>query len=61
MIGAIRRKFTETCVDKAFIGIGGIDLLDGLTEYNLEDAQTKQVLIRAPGRKSLSPMAANSD
>lgn len=33
-------------VDKAFIGIGGIDLKAGLTEYNLEDAEVKQHMIK---------------
>ena len=33
-------------VDKAFIGVAGISLEDGLTEYNLEDALVKQPLIQ---------------
>lgn len=33
-------------VDKAFIGIGGIDLEAGLTEYNLEDAEVKRNMIQ---------------
>lgn len=33
-------------VDKAFIGIGGISIDDGLTEYNVEDALVKQPLIQ---------------
>lgn len=32
-------------VDKAFIGIGGVSLEAGLTEYNLDDALVKQPLI----------------
>ena len=32
-------------VDKAFIGIGGINLQHGLTEYNLDDALVKRVMI----------------
>lgn len=32
-------------VDKAFIGIGGISLQHGLTEYNLDDALVKRVMI----------------
>ncbi len=32
-------------VDKAFIGIGGVDLDAGLTEYNLEDAEVKRHMI----------------
>jgi DeoR/GlpR family transcriptional regulator of sugar metabolism len=34
-------------VDKAFIGIGGIHPTNGLTEYNLEDAEIKKVLIQS--------------
>jgi DeoR/GlpR family transcriptional regulator of sugar metabolism len=33
-------------VDKAFIGVGGVSLESGLTEYNLEDAVVKRALIR---------------
>ncbi len=33
-------------VDKAFIGVGGISIEDGLTEYNLEDALVKKPLIQ---------------
>lgn len=32
-------------VDKAFIGIGGVSLQHGLTEYNLDDALVKQAII----------------
>ena len=38
-------------VDKAFIGIAGVSLQDGLTEYNLEDALTKQALINSAQQK----------
>lgn len=52
MIGSIPQTvFRDLHVDKAFIGTGGISLEDGLTEYNLEDAQTKQVLIRSAREK----------
>jgi DeoR/GlpR family transcriptional regulator of sugar metabolism len=41
----------QTCgdlhVDKAFLGIGGISLQDGLTEFNLEDALVKQSWLRS--------------
>ena len=48
MIGSIpQHTYGELHVDKAFIGIGGISLEEGLTEYNLEDAEIKQVLIRS--------------
>ncbi len=48
MIGAIAEEaFARFHVDKAFIGIGGVDLENGLTEYNVEDAQVKQAMIRS--------------
>lgn len=37
--------YGEFHVDKAFIGVGGLSLEDGLTEYNLEDALVKKPLI----------------
>jgi DeoR/GlpR family transcriptional regulator of sugar metabolism len=47
MIGAIPQHTYESLhVDKAFIGTAGISLQDGLTEYSIEDAQIKQILIR---------------
>lgn len=46
MIGPIPEKsHRELHVDKAFLGMGGISLHDGLTEYNIEDARIKQVLL----------------
>ena len=52
MVGAIpERVYLEFHVDKAFIGIGGISLEEGLTEYNIEDAQIKQMLIRSAREK----------
>lgn len=46
MIGHIaRRVYEELHVDKAFVGIGGVSLEDGLTEYNLEDSLVKKALI----------------
>ncbi|HLF74744.1 MAG TPA: DeoR/GlpR family DNA-binding transcription regulator [Anaerolineales bacterium] len=48
MIGPIPEQvYQDLHVDKAFIGIGGISLEDGLTEYNIEDAQIKRILIRS--------------
>lgn len=38
--------YDEFHVDKAFIGIGGISINDGLTEYNVEDALVKKALIK---------------
>jgi DeoR/GlpR family transcriptional regulator of sugar metabolism len=47
MVGTIPEKvYQDFHVDKAFIGIGGLSLEDGLTEYNIEDTQIKQMLIR---------------
>ena len=48
MVGAFSaRMYTQLHVDKAFIGIGGISLEDGLTEYNLEDASVKWTLLES--------------
>lgn len=41
------RIFGELYVDKLFLGIGGLDLEAGLTEYNLEDAQVKRAMLRS--------------
>jgi DeoR/GlpR family transcriptional regulator of sugar metabolism len=41
------RLYADLHVDMAFMGIGGISLKDGLTEYNMEDALMKQALIRS--------------
>jgi DeoR/GlpR family transcriptional regulator of sugar metabolism len=47
MVGHIAEQtYVEIHVDKAFIGIGGISLEDGLTEYNLEDSLVKRSLIK---------------
>ena len=52
MIGAIAEQiYHELHVDKAFIGVGGISLEDGLTEYNFEDTQIKKVLLRTAREK----------
>ena len=52
MIGSLpQRVFEDLHVDKAFIGVGGISLEDGLTEYNMEDTQIKQILIRSAREK----------
>lgn len=48
MIGGIAEQlYGQLRVDKAFIGIGGISLADGLTEYNIEDALVKRRIIRS--------------
>jgi DeoR/GlpR family transcriptional regulator of sugar metabolism len=47
MIGNIPEDvYHKFHTDKAFIGIGGISLENGLTEYNIEDSQIKKVLLR---------------
>lgn len=52
MIGPIPQMvYRDLHVDKAFIGIGGISLVDGLTEFNIEDTQNKQILIRSAREK----------
>ena len=40
------RTYSDFHVDKAFIGVGGLSLENGLTEYNLDDALVKQPLIQ---------------
>ena len=48
MIGAIPEKvYQDLHVDKAFLGIGGVSLEDGFTEFNLEDARVKKNLIHS--------------
>lgn len=48
MVGDIScNTFRDFHVDKAFIGVGGISLKDGLTEYNIEDASVKKILIES--------------
>lgn len=52
MIGSIpERVYQELHVDKAFIGIGGISLEVGFTEYNIEDTQIKRMLINSAREK----------
>ena len=46
LIGHIaERTFKDFHVDKAFVGVGGLDLKDGLTEYNVEDMLVKRAMI----------------
>jgi DeoR/GlpR family transcriptional regulator of sugar metabolism len=45
LVGHIaERAYDDFHVDKAFIGVGGLSLEDGLTEYNIEDARVKKTL-----------------
>lgn len=47
MVGHLaERAFREFYVDKLFLGVGGISLEAGLTEFNLEDALVKQAMIK---------------
>ena len=46
MIGPIPAlTFQNLHVDKAFIAVGGLSLEDGLTDFNLEDAEVKRPLL----------------
>lgn len=46
LIGHIaERTFRDFHVDKAFVGVGGLDIQDGLTEYNVEDMLVKKAMI----------------
>lgn len=46
LIGPVAEyTFSRFYMDIAFIGIGGVDLEAGLTEYNLEDAEVKRHMI----------------
>lgn len=46
MIGHIaERTFQDFHVDKAFVGVGGLEIKAGLTEYNLEDTLVKKMMI----------------
>lgn len=52
MIGHIAESvYRQFHVDKAFIGIGGLSLEEGLTEYNLEDALVKRPLLKSAHEK----------
>lgn len=52
MIGHLANQaYREFHVDKAFIGVGGLNLEAGLTEYNLEDALVKRPLLNSANRK----------
>ena len=47
MIGDLAiRAYQEYYVDKLFLGVGGIDLKVGLTEFNLEDTLVKRVMVQ---------------
>lgn len=47
LVGRLAERALENFyVDKLFLGMGGVDLDAGLTEFNIEDAQVKQALIQ---------------
>ena len=45
-----QRSFQEFRVDKAFLGAGGLDMHNGLTDYNQQDIQVKKALIAHANR-----------
>jgi DeoR/GlpR family transcriptional regulator of sugar metabolism len=52
MVGHIaERTSLELHVDKAFVTVAGISLENGLTEFNLEDAQIKKALLRTAHKR----------
>lgn len=54
MVGDIAEEtLSRFHVDKAFVGIGGIDLEVGLTEYNIDDTRTKRSLIQCGQQRIL--------
>lgn len=51
MIGEIAQKtFESFYVDKLILGVGGIDINAGLTEYNWDDAMVKKAMIKSAKR-----------
>ena len=51
LIGPIAEDlFKDINADVMFLGIGGLDIARGLTEYSLEDARVKQLAIQASRR-----------
>ena len=51
LVGHIaQRTYEEFQIDKAFVGLGGLHLEAGLTEYNLEDTLVKKALIANAGQ-----------
>lgn len=52
LVGHIPQQiYQEFHVDKAFIGIAGVSIKDGLTEYNIEDALIKRALLQSAREK----------
>ncbi len=47
MVGHLaERTIQEFYVDKLFVGAGGVDIVTGFTEFNLEDTLVKQAMLR---------------
>ena len=47
MVGHLaERIFEEFYVDKLFLGAGAIDLKNGASEFNIEDALVKRAMVR---------------
>jgi DeoR/GlpR family transcriptional regulator of sugar metabolism len=52
MVGHLAEQTLRTFqVDKAFIGVGGITLEHGLTEFNFDEAGTKRVMLERARQK----------
>jgi DeoR/GlpR family transcriptional regulator of sugar metabolism len=52
MIGHFSEQlYKQVNVDKAFIGVAGIDIQSGITEYNLDDAMVKRAMIASAKQK----------
>ncbi len=49
--------FRRLNCDVLFLGVGGIDAVKGLTEYNLDDTRVKRAALGAAARWSRSPTA----
>jgi len=52
MVGHLaQRAFSELHVDKAFIGVGGLNIQHGLTEYNVDDTLVKRPLFETAKKR----------
>ena len=52
MVGHLAEQTLRTFqVDKAFIGVGGITVKHGLTEFNFDEAGTKRVMFERARQK----------
>jgi DeoR/GlpR family transcriptional regulator of sugar metabolism len=52
MVGDIAHgSYQALHVDKAFLGVGGISLEAGITEYNLDDAAVKKAMLKSAQQK----------